>query len=346
MSSSHSVARSLSSLASSQGGVFSVGQAMESGVARSTIARQHAEEHLFKVYRSTYARSSTVTQKGIWWAGVLATGEGSVVSHMSALRLWGITSWVGPTEVLRPSSAGSKDRADGRRRATNPGEGALGRSAVTESGRPVPVLKIRGTRNLDPTEVATCDGIPVTTVARSFVDICGSIGKGQLKKLLHEASRDGKLNFAEVRAAMDRARGKKGVGRLREIIDDWDPQTVWTKNEMEKEVKDLLRAADLPEPLVNRMVGGHLADFFYPDCGLIIETDGAQDHNAPFGVERDKELDSDLQLKGFRTLRLTRSMIRRDPEGSMRKVREHRELCLAEGRRADPGWATASIGHR
>jgi len=185
----------------------------------------------------------------------------------------------------------------------------------------------------------------VTTVARTFVDICGSIGKGQLKKLLHEAVREKLLNFAEIRGAMDRARGKKGVGRLREIIDDWDPQTVWTKNEMEKEVKDLFRAAGLPEPLINRMVGGHLADFFYPDCGLIIETDGAQDHNAPFGVERDKELDSELQLKGFRILRLTRSMLRREPEESMRKIREHRELCLAEGRRADPGWATASIGH-
>jgi very-short-patch-repair endonuclease/predicted transcriptional regulator of viral defense system len=332
-------------LTADQRGVFSLAQAESGGISASVVLKRHASGRLFRVYRGTYSLFPKVSQEGIWWSGVLAAGEGSVISHMSALRLWGITTWVGPTEVSRTSSAGSKDRADRRRVVPNAGEGALGRSATTEAGGPVPVLRIRGTRRLDAAEVTVCDGIPVTTVARTFVDVCGSIGKGQLKQLLHEAARERKLDFAEMRAAMDRARGKKGVKRLREIIDDWDPQTVWTRNEMEEEVKDLFRAEGLPEPLVNRTVGGHLADFFYPDCGLIIETDGAQDHNAPYGVERDKDLDSDLQLKGFRILRLTRSMIRREPKQSMRKVKEHREMCLAEGRRADPGWATASIGH-
>jgi very-short-patch-repair endonuclease len=144
---------------------------------------------------------------------------------------------------------------------------------------------------------------------------------------------------------MDRARGKQGVKQLREIIDDWDPQTALTRNEFEVKCRRLYRRGSLPEPLVNRNVGGFEVDFFWPEFGLIVEVDGGRDHNLPFGNERDKEKDSQLRLMGFVVLRLTWAMLMRDPNGSIAKIRAHMDLCRAEGRRADPGFATASAGH-
>ncbi len=270
-------------------------------------------------------------------AGVLAAGDGSVLSHMSAAHLWGFSERSGPTEVTRPSSAG---------RAQN-GDSQWGRdriSAATESGGRVPVLKVRTTRHLDSSEVTVHKGIPVTTVARVFVDICGSIGNGQLKRLLHEANRMGLLRFDELQAAMGRARGKRGIGRLRAILDDWDPQTALTRNELENRFLALCRKHRLPAPLVNQIVAGYRVDFFWPQYGLIVEIDGGRDHNAPHGIERDKDRDAYLQLRGFMILRLTRGMVEREAGRSMRKVEDHIELCVRQGRRASDGWASASIG--
>jgi len=257
---------------------------------------------------------------------------------MSAATLWGMTTLSGPTEVLRVKSAG---------RATNRDAnwGGEPNSATTQAGERIPVLRVRSTRNLHPSEINVHQGIPVTSVARVLVDISGLVGKGQLKGLMHEASRNGLLRFEEVRAVADRARGRKGVRVLREIIDDWDPQTALTRNEFEQYCSGLYRKANLPVPLVNRIVGGFEVDFFWPQFALIVEVDGGKDHNLPFGNERDKEKDSQLRLRGFVVLRLTWAMLKRDPEGSVSKIRAHMELCRSEGRQASPGFSTASNGH-
>lgn len=105
--------RKLHEIANAQRGVFSLAQATDAGVARNLVLERHAGRRLFRVYRGAYSLLRTVGREGVWWAGVLAAGEGSVLSHMSALRLWGITNWVGPTEVIRPASPDTRNRADG-----------------------------------------------------------------------------------------------------------------------------------------------------------------------------------------------------------------------------------------
>ncbi|MGK2954608.1 MAG: DUF559 domain-containing protein [Solirubrobacterales bacterium] len=257
-------------------------------------------------------------------AGVLAAGDGTVLSHMSAAHAWGFADSL-TTEVTRTSSSG--------RRAPTKSEvykQARGRAVHGDRGR-IPALKIHETRRLDPFEVSVRHGIPTTTVARTFVDIAGLVSPGELRALLHEAGRLGLLKFDELRAVMELSRGKKGLAKLRRIIDDWDPQVVLTRNKLEARMLWLCRRYGVPIPLVNQQVAGsekdYEVDFLWPDHGLIVETDGEQDHSLPYGIERDRNKDSDLRLGGFIVLRLTWAMLKREPERSMQKVKAHLELC-------------------
>ncbi|MGK2932740.1 MAG: DUF559 domain-containing protein [Solirubrobacterales bacterium] len=264
-------------------------------------------------------------------AGVLAAGKGSVLSHMSAVEAWGFAG-SGATEVTRRSSIGRRLEA-GREAYSRPTG-----HAVEANGSRIRTLKIHETRRLDETEITVRSGIPITTVARTFVDIAGSVQPGELRALLHEAARLGRLKFEELRAVMDRSRGKKGLAKLRRIIDDWDPQVALTRNKLEARMLWLCRRHGVPEPQVNRLVAGrvgkHEADFLWLEFRLIVETDGGQDHDAPYGFERDRDKDSDLRLGGYVVLRLTWGMLKREPARSMEKVKAHLELC---------GWTRGSI---
>lgn len=210
----------------------------------------------------------------------------------------------------------------------------------------IPALRVHRSDNLEPVDIAFRRGIPLTSVARTFVDVAGQVGKARLESRLHEASRKGILNLQELDAAIGRNRGKKGVRLLGEILNGWDPRWALTRNELERIFLELCRRYNLPVPVVNRIVAGREVDFFFPEYGLIVETDGGRDHNRPHGIERDKDRDSDLQLRGFLILRLTWNMLKHEPEKSIQKVIDHLELCRKQGRRANEGWGSASIDRR
>lgn len=308
-------------LGARQNGAVSRRQLLAAGLSRGGIRHRNENGRLFRIYRGSYSADGRhIDQKTIWMAGVLAAGEGSVLSHMSAAHAWGFGT-SGATEVTRRSSPGRRVPA-----GDDAYERALGQAVKGRAAR-IPALKIHQTRHLDQSEVTVRFGIPITTVARTLVDICGLFGRQQLKALLHEAGRIGLLRFDEIRHEIERSKGKKGVALLREIIDNWDPQIALTRNRLESRMFSLCRRYGIPKPEVNRKVAGYEVDFFWPDVGLVVETDGAQDHAAPYGFERDRNKDSDLQINGLVVLRLTWEMLTREPERSMDKVKAHRELA-------------------
>jgi hypothetical protein len=54
--------------------------------------------------------------------------------------------------------------------------------------RPQAGFKLRTTRHLDPRDVTTHDGIPVTTMARTLVDLTNVLTPHQLANVIHEAA--------------------------------------------------------------------------------------------------------------------------------------------------------------
>lgn len=313
------------SLGAQQNGAVTSRQLLSTGLSEAGIRRRNETGLIFRIYNGVYSASGRhLDRKTIWMAGVLAAGEGSVLSHMSAAHAWGFAE-SGATEITRRSGRGRRKPASHEAYQRARGQAVLGDRAR------IPALRIHETRRLGQFETTVRYGIPVTTVARTFVDIAGALSPGELKDLLHEAGRLGLLKFDELRAVMDRSRGKKGLAKLRHIVDDWDPQIVLTRNKLEARMLWLCRRYGAPVPWVNQEVAGrertYEVDFLWPDHRLVVETDGGQDHSLPLGIERDRDKDSDLRLGGFVVLRLTWAMLKREPERSMRKVKAHLELC-------------------
>jgi len=286
------------------------------GVSDSTMIGWVKDGRLRRLYRGTFSLTDRVERRSVWWSSVLAAGEGSVLSHMSAAHAWGIVDRSGPTEVVRATTTGRRKRA-----------GAAMGQAAFKRHRSLPILVVHRTRNLPASDRTEVDGLPVTTVARTFVDICGSTSRASLKKLLHEANRQGLLKLDRLRECARRSIGKKGVGRLLEVLEEWDPTAGSTRNEMEGLFLRVCRDGNVRPPIVNATVEGYEVDFFWPEERLIVETDGRKDHGTALGFERDRERDSDLQMKGYVVLRLTWSMLKREPGRTIEKVIAHLDLA-------------------
>ena len=105
-------------------------------------------------------------------------------------------------------------------------------------------------------------------------------------------------------AELDQHRGRRGIGRLRKLLEADGPTTI-TRSEAEERFLALVRAAGLPAPEVNVRILGYEVDFLWRDEGLVVEVDGFQFHSTRAAFERDRERDAELQAAGLRVLRVT-----------------------------------------
>jgi very-short-patch-repair endonuclease len=218
-------------------------------------------------------------------ASVLAAGEGAALSHLSAALLW--RTWRGRTtfsDVIAP------------------------RQRAGQSG-----LRIHACRHLDPRDVTTRHGIPVTTMPRTLVDLTDVLTENQLANVIHEAAFRRLLNLTAVRAAMSRANGRRNLDVLHAALDAHEAGSAGTRSELEDAFLALVRHAGLPEPLVNTGVpaGGRVieVDFHWPERKLCVEVDGPG-HARPRTRREDETRDHLLLDAGHQILRFTEEDIR------------------------------------
>jgi hypothetical protein len=67
--------------------------------------------------------------------------------------------------------------------------------------------------------------------------------------------------------------------------------------------------AGLSVPLTREWVNDFEVDFFWPDLGLVVETDGARYHRTPARQTRDRERDQAHTVAGLTQLRFTEDQI-------------------------------------
>jgi very-short-patch-repair endonuclease len=124
-------------------------------------------------------------------------------------------------------------------------------------------------------------------------------------------------------------RSQRGVGILNSLLD----RRVFrlTDSELERRFLQLVRFAGLPLPETGCVVNGFRVDFFWPDLGLIVETDGLRYHRTPGQQARDRQRDQVHTAAGLTTLRFTHAQVRFEPA----EVREVLTRVVARcGRRA------------
>jgi hypothetical protein len=165
------------------------------------------------------------------------------------------------------------------------------------------------------------DGIPVTSVPRTLLDLAVVTVPRQLERALEEAERLALFDLHAVERLFDRSRGKRGVRALRAVLRDYRGSPPITRSELERRFYDLCRDAGLPLPAANVLAAGIDVDMTWYEQRLVVELDSHEFHRTRAAFERDQARDAQLRLAGYRVLRITHYQLQSVPMEVIRTVK-------------------------
>jgi predicted transcriptional regulator of viral defense system len=168
-------------LARRQHGVLAAWQLIALGISASAIDRRVADGRLRRVHRGVYA-VGPIGRKGYWMAAVLACGEGALLSHRDAAALWNL-----------------RDTA----------RSAIDVSVPDAKRRSRPRLTVHSAGTVHPDDRAEVDGIPVTTIARTLLDLAEIVSTTELRRAYEAAERHQVLDVSAVHELLRRSNGRR-----------------------------------------------------------------------------------------------------------------------------------------
>ena len=176
---------------------------------------------------------------------------------------------------------------------------------------------VHETKLLGVADVATLDGIPVTTAARTILDLGAVCRAIVVEKALENALRRELVSLSSMRALVDRVarRGRNGAGVLRAILDERDPHHAPTESDKETELLAVIRKHGLPPPVPQfAIVHNHRfvarVDFAYVDAKLAIEYESHEHHDGKLALERDSARRNQMLVIGWLPLCATHADLR------------------------------------
>jgi predicted transcriptional regulator of viral defense system len=279
--------RALALLAGRQHGVVSIRQ-LEQQIEYShqAVERAVGSGRLHRMYRGVYAVGHVdLSQHGECLAAVLAVGPGALLSYHSAGWLWGI--WRGSPKPIHVTAFVPRH---------HPGP----RGAVRHRAR-----------NLADPDRAFADGIPVTSVARTLLDLASKLSGDQLRRALERAEDLGLFDLDDLRAVVERNRGHHGAKRLRLALTTYEPRR-FTRSEFERRFVDHLVRSGLPRPTTGWNEAGFELDVYWPDLRFGIELDTCETHGTRDAFERDHDRDLALTMARVETIRISERQFLRD----------------------------------
>ncbi len=273
--------RRVAVLAAGQHGTVASWQLLDAGLSRAAISRRVRQGRLHRIHRGVYSVGHPLlSAQGVRMSAILACGPDAVLSHTSAAGAWGLLAGNSAvTHVTVPNRDGSRGSAGVR-------------------------VHRKTTLALD--ERTVIEGLPVTTVSRTLVDLGDVVPAAQVRRAFINAEQARLLDMRTVETALGRALRLPGARALREILKCYDPQWQMTRSTLELMMLDLLSAAGLPAPVVNELVGGRfMVDFLWRERALVVETDGERVHGTATARREDARRDRDLSRLGYRVVRFS-----------------------------------------
>lgn len=178
-------------------------------------------------------------------------------------------------------------------------------------------------RVLDDEERESVDGIPITSVARTIVDLSSETEVG---RLLEAAERAKTLDVAAIERTLERLGRHPGRGRLLNRLATYRPEPAFTRSEAERRFLALCRRHGLPEPQANAWIEGFEIDFLWADAALAVEMDGVAFHRGTRAFHEDRRRDRALLAAGIQTARVTWDDLREPAElaAQLREIRARR----------------------
>jgi very-short-patch-repair endonuclease len=179
------------------------------------------------------------------------------------------------------------------------------------------------TRSLPEEHTTVEAGIPVTTLERTLLDTAARLDERQMEHDLVAADRSRRLRWQELnRIVTEHGSGRRGVRRLKRLIERVDPRFADAVSSSEVDFLALCQREGLRLPQVNVLVEGKLVDFYWPKERLVVEADSYGYHGDRPAFERDHQSTVDLEVAGYRVLRTTYKMLQFNPAPFLRLVRE------------------------
>jgi hypothetical protein len=272
-------------VATRQHGVVSRAQLREIGWSRSQIQRRIESGYLRRLHHGIYAVGhASLSMRSKWMAAVLFAGPTAVLSHRSAAALWGLSSISdGSVEVSRSTGGHFSD----------------------------PVLTIHRAGTLPARDRTRRDRIPITTPARTLVDLASSLSDRELDDHLSAARRLGRFDPKKIKRVIADRPNRPGGRRIAERIGLFERSQGITRSELETRFLRLCSDAGLPLPRADVAIGSEFVDFHWHEHRLIVEVDSRAFHVHQFDEDRSRDLAH--LVNGYRTVRVTHAIMEQAP---------------------------------
>lgn len=220
-------------------------------------------------------------------AACLAGGDGTVASHGTAARVWGLDL---PDEagIHLTSPPGRRIRLDG---------------VVAHRSSLLPHMDVTRHRR-----------IPVTSGARTVVDVSPVLGPVRTGRLLDQAERRGHTNVILIRCCVARLAGpgRRRLGVIRQVLARRLPGYDPGDSELEVRALRALHDAGLPAPVQQHRVKlagrRRYLDLAYADARIAIEVEGWDSHRTRSAFDDDRARRNELEAEGWHVVQFTSAM--------------------------------------
>jgi very-short-patch-repair endonuclease len=261
----------MAAVASRQHGVITVAQLRALGLSVDEVKWRSRTGRLHPLHRGVYAVGHRkLTDESLFIAAVLAIGADAALSHLSAAQLYGL-----------------------RRRR----QGSWVDVSTTRRVRPRTHIRLHTVRTLERTKR---NGIPVTTPARTLLDLGDVLPPRKHERAVHEAEVQRLVTIADLETQIAKSPGRRAATRLQAIIADGPAPT---RSDLEDAMLALLKRHGLPRPTTNATIGRDEIDLHFPGTNLVVELDGWRYHGTRIRHRLDARKQARLEAAGLRVLR-------------------------------------------
>jgi hypothetical protein len=252
-------------------------QLRELGLSESAITGRVAAGRLVGVEEGVLAMAP-VLEHDDWgrWMGATLTAPGTALSHFSAAAAFGFWSLPRRFETVTRSGSGGPRRHGG-------------------------ILVYRSTVLME--DLAELRGIPITSVARTVLDLARGSSDASLARCVRESIRLRLVTLAELGDAIRRYPRRRGSRRLAKALARYSGLPLErARSGAEVRALEVLHASGRPLPRLNVRIAGEEADLSWRSERLIIEIDGA-----PFHLDRgeDERKESTWRAAGWLVRRIS-----------------------------------------
>lgn len=292
----------LAELAKRQYGVVAYRQLRDLRFSKGHISRAQQAGRLRRIHQGVYAIGHAgLSPHARCMAAILVFPEGAVLSHWSAAWLWGLAT-TAPREVEVTVAARGNRRAG---------------------------LRVHRVWSLHDQERTAYEGLPVTTPARTLIDIASNSSPKQLARVVDRARRRGKLDLDATDSALSRCKSRHMAQRLEEALRIYR-EPVSDRARSELLLLDAIKVEGVLIPDINTFVAGYEVDVYWERERFAVEVDGWETHGNRRAFEDDRLRQEELKLAGIDSIRISARRIEREPAAVARRLR-----LLLERRRTE-----------